>query len=336
MRIEAAATGDVETRSYGQAINLALHQEMERDASTFVLGQDVGRMGGVYGITRNLQQAFGSQRVLDTAIVEHAIVGGAVGAALAGARPIAEVQFSDFLMLAGDEVTNKLAKWRFIHGGRLKLPVVVRAPMGATGGAGAEHSQCLEGVFWHTPGLKIVVPSTPDDARGLLKSAVRDDDPVIFFEHRRLYGLRGPVITHPDHTIPLGVAARPREGKDVSLICWSAMVHECLKAAEDLAAEGIDAEVLDLRTLQPLDRAAIAESVEKTGRAVVVSEAVRTAGPAAEIAAHIAEDLFGVLQAPVRRVCGYDTPIPQSAHLEAMWVPAPGDIAEAARQAVRW
>jgi len=322
--------------SYARAITAALAEEMERDDRVFIMGQDVGRLGGVFGVTKGLQQRFGEDRVIDTAIVEHFIIGGAVGAALAGMRPVPEVQFSDFLVLAGDESTNKLAKWRFVHGGRFPIPVVVRAPMGAQGGVGAEHSQCLESIYWHTPGLEIVVPSTPADAKGLLKAAIRDDNPVIFFEHRRLYRTRGPVPTDPDFVIPLGLANVVRTGSDVTIISWSAMVAEALAAADVLAERGVSAEVLDLRTLQPLDREAIAASVRKTRRAMVVHEAPRTAGPGAEIAAFIAEELFDALDAPVRRVAGYDTPIPQSAYLESLWLPGSADVVKAAEELVRW
>lgn len=332
----AATTGEVAELSYARAITTALAEEMERDSRVFLMGQDVGRLGGVFGVTKGLQDRFGPDRVIDTAIVEHFIVGGAAGAAMAGMRPVAEVQFSDFLMLAGDETTNKLGKWRYIHGGRVALPVVVRAPMGAQGGVGAEHSQCLESVLWHSPGLRVVMPSTPADAKGLLKTAIRSDDPVIFLEHRRLYRTKGLVPADPEFLVPFGQAAVRAEGTDVTLVSWSAMVAECVTAAAQLAERGVSAEVLDLRTLQPLDRDTIERSVRKTGRAVIVHEAPRTAGPGAEIAAFLAEELFDALRAPVRRVAGYDTPIPQSAALEAMWLPSAPEIVEAAAEVVAW
>src|SRR3954451_2635504 len=239
---------------------------MTRDGRVFILGQDVGKLGGVFGVTKGLQGEFGADRVIDTAIVEHGIVGGAAGAALGGLRPVAEVQFADFLMLAGDETSNKLGKWRYMHGGVPVMPVVVRAPMGALGGVGAEHSQCLEGTFWHEPGLRIVVPFTPADAKGLLKTAIRSDDPVLFFEHRRLYWKKGDVPTSADFLVPFGEAAIRRSGTAVTIVSWSAMVQTALAAAEAAAERGVEAEVVDLRPLQPLDFDAIAASVKKTGR----------------------------------------------------------------------
>lgn len=334
--LEEAISCDVEELSYARAINTALKEELERDDRVFVMGQDVGLLGGVFGVTRGLQDRFGPDRVIDTAIVEHFIVGGAVGAALAGMRPVAEVQFADFLILAGDETVNKLAKWRYMHGGRMTVPVVVRAPMGTHGGVGAEHSQCPEGIFWHTPGLRVVVPSTPADAKGLLKTAVRDDNPVIFFEHRGLYRSRGAVPRDPNLTVPFGLAATRVSGNDVTLITWSAMVDECVKAADIAARQGVSLEVLDLRTLQPLDRDSIERSVRRTGRVVVVHEAPRTMGPGAEIAAILTEEMFDALKAPVRRVAGYDTPIPQSLQLEAWWRPEAESIAAAAVELARW
>ncbi|HRD99800.1 MAG TPA: alpha-ketoacid dehydrogenase subunit beta [Ilumatobacteraceae bacterium] len=336
MNAGTPSTAEMVEMSYARAINAALAEEMERDERVFLMGQDVGKLGGVFGVTKGLQQRFGPQRVIDTAIVEHAIVGGAAGAAMAGMRPVAEVQFADFLLLAGDETASKLGKWRFMHGGRLTVPVVVRAPMGAQGGVGAEHSQCLEGVFWHTGGLRIVVPSTPADAKGLLKTAIRSDDPVLFFEHRRLYRARGPVPVDPDVVVPFGQAAVRRSGRDVTLVTWSALVEDCVRAAEQLAERGVSAEVLDLRTLQPLDRTSLAESIGRTGRVIVVHEAAKTAGPGAEIAAIVAEEFFPLLRAPVRRVCGYDAPVPQSGVLEAMWLPSVDEIATAAEELVAW
>jgi pyruvate dehydrogenase E1 component beta subunit len=326
----------VERISYATAINRALTEEMSRDERVFVMGQDVGQLGGVFGVTQGLQKTFGADRVIDTAIVEHGIVGGAAGAAMGGLRPVAEVQFADFLMLAGDETSNKLGKWRYIHGGVPTLPVVVRAPMGALGGVGAEHSQCLEGVFWHQPGLRIVVPSTPADAKGLLKSAIRCDDPVLFFEHRRLYWKKDDVPTSAEHLVPFGVAATRRAGEHVTIVTWSAMVHTALAAADQVAEHGVSVEVLDLRTLQPLDFDAVAASVTKTGRVLVLHEAVRTMGPGAEIAALVADRLFEHLDAPVRRLGGLDTPIPQAAELETQWYPSTDGVAAAILELARW
>ncbi|MBI5090532.1 MAG: alpha-ketoacid dehydrogenase subunit beta [Actinobacteria bacterium] len=332
MTVEA----DTERISYATAINRALAEEMTRDERVFLMGQDVGVLGGVFGVTQGLQQRFGGDRVIDTAIVEHGIVGGAAGAALGGMRPVAEVQFADFLMLAGDETSNKLGKWRYMHGGVPIMPVVVRAPMGALGGVGAEHSQCLEGTFWHEPGLRIVAPSTPSDAKGLLKTAIRSDDPVLFFEHRRLYWKKADVPTSAEFLVPFGQAAVRRSGSDVTIITWSAMVHTALEAAEAAASQGVDAEVLDLRTLQPLDFAAIATSVSKTGRVLIVHESALTMGPGAEIAALVADELFGHLDAPVRRLAGYDTPIPQAAELESQWYPGVERVTAAMVDLARW
>jgi pyruvate dehydrogenase E1 component beta subunit len=331
-----SAAAEIERISYSTAINRALAEEMDRDERVFVMGQDVGVLGGVFGVTQGLQNRFGPNRVIDTAIVEHGIVGGAAGAAMAGMRPVAEVQFADFLMLAGDETANKLGKWRYMHGGVPIMPVVVRAPMGALGGVGAEHSQCLEGTFWHEPGLRIVVPSTAADAKGLLKTAIRSDDPVLFFEHRRLYWKKSDVPTSADHLVPFGQAIVRRAGTDVTIVSWSAMVHSAISAAEAAAQHGIDAEVIDLRTLQPLDFQTIATSVEKTGRVLVVHEAALTMGPGAEIAALVADQLFTHLDAPVRRLGGYDTPIPQSAVLEAQWYPSIERVTDALIELARW
>jgi pyruvate dehydrogenase E1 component beta subunit len=323
---------DVQNINYGRAINQALAEEMRRDERVWLLGQDVGRMGGVFGITRGLWEEFGPQRVRDTTINETFIVGAAAGAAITGTVPVAELQFADFLLIAGDEVFNKLAKWRYMHGGLFQLPVVVRLPTGLLGGVGAEHSQSLEALAMHVPGLKVVLPATPADAKGLLKTAIRDPNPVLFFEHKGLYREKGEVPTSDEYLVPFGQAAVRREGRDLTVVATGMMVERALRAADALAAEGIEAEVIDPRTLVPLDMATILASVERTARALIVHEAARTGGPGAEISAQIQERAFFALDAPVWRVGGTDTPILQNAELEQACVPSVEQITEAARE----
>jgi pyruvate dehydrogenase E1 component beta subunit len=322
--------------NYAWAINQALVEEMRRDGRVFVMGQDVGRMGGVFGVTRGLLDEFGPARVRDTTINETFIVGGAAGAAMTGTVPVVELQFADFLYIAADEIFHKLAKWRYIHGGALSLPVVVRLPTGVLGGAGAEHSQSLEAVAMHTPGLKVVLPSNPADAKGLLKTAIRDPNPVLFFEHKGLYRVKGEVPpVDEEHLVPFGEAAVARAGADVTVVATGLMVGRALEAAESLAAEGIDLEVIDPRTLVPLDMETILASVERTSRALVVHEAVRTAGAGAEIAARIGEEAFFSLDAPVSRLGAIDTPLPQDPELEQLCIPSVADIEAAARELMR-
>lgn len=325
-----------EAISYARAINQAIDEEMQRDDRVFLMGQDVGRLGGVFGVTRGLVDAHGPERVRDTSIVENFLVGSSVGAALGGLRPIVEVQFADFLILAGDEVVHKLAKWRYVHGGTLTTPVVVRAPMGVQGGVGAEHCQSPEATFWHTAGLKIAVPSTPADAKGLLKAAIRDDNPVLFFEHRRLYREKGPVPQDPDHLVPFGRAVVRRPGTGLTILAWSAMVPTALAAADALAGEGIDAEVVDPRTLVPLDVEAVADSVRRTARLLVVHEAPVTMGGGAEVAARIGESVFEHLDAPIRRLGARDAPVPQNLDLEPAYYPQVDDVVAAARELAAW
>ena len=320
---------------YAWAINHALAEEMRRDERVWIMGQDVGRMGGVFGVTRGLFDEFGPERVRDTTINETFIVGGAAGAAMTGTVPVVELQFADFLLIAGDEVFHKLAKWRYVHGGRLSLPVVVRLPSGVLGGAGAEHSASLEAMAMHTPGLKVALPATPADAKGLLKSAIRDPNPVLFFEHKGLYRSKGPVPADDEHLVPFGLADVRRQGDALTIVATGLMVGRALEAAGQLAAEGIEAEVVDPRTLVPLDIDTILASVEKTSRALVVHEAVRTAGAGAEIAAQIGERAFFSLDAPVWRLGAIDTPLPQEPELEQLCIPSVVDIAAAARELVR-
>jgi pyruvate dehydrogenase E1 component beta subunit len=325
---------DVELINYGRAINAALAEEMRRDERVWIMGQDVGRMGGVFGITRGLFDEFGPKRVRDTTINETFIVGGAAGAAMTGTIPVVELQFADFILTAADEIFHKLAKWRYVHGGKLSLPVVVRAPTGVLGGAGAEHSQSLEAMCMHVPGLKVVLPATPADAKGLLRTAIRDPNPVIFFEHKGLYRVKGEVPTDPEFLVPFGQAATRRAGDVLTVVATGLMVGRALEAAERLAAEGQEVEVIDPRTLVPLDMDTIIASVQRTGRALLVHEAVRTAGAGAEIAARIGEDAFFALDAPVWRLGATDTPIPQDPVLEELCIPQVDGIADAMRQLI--
>lgn len=325
---------DTETINYAWAINRALAEEMRRDERVWMMGQDVGRMGGVFGVTRNLLDEFGSARVRDTTINETFIVGGAVGAAMTGTIPVVELQFADFLMIAADEIFHKLAKWRYMHGGRLTLPVVVRLPTGVLGGAGAEHSQSLEAFAMHVPGLKVALPATPADAKGLLKAAIRDPNPVLFFEHKGLYRVKGEVPVSDEHLVEFGRAAIRRSGGEITIVATGLMVGRALQAAERLAATGTEATVIDPRTLVPLDMETIVASVQRTSRALIVHEAVRTAGAGAEIAARIQEQAFFALDAPVWRLGALDTPLPQDPELEQACLPSVEDIETAARALV--
>lgn len=320
-----------------QAIKEALAEEMTANPNVFVMGEDIGVYGGAFGVTFGLVDEFGPERIRDTPISEAAIAGAAVGAALLGMRPVAEIQFSDFLTHAMDPIVSQAAKNRYMFGGKATVPMVVRAPGGAGTGAAAQHSQSLEAWFAHVPGLKVVLPGTPADAKGLLKSAIRDDNPVIFLEHKLLYRVRGPVPEDTDFTVPLGKAAVVREGVDVTLVSYSYTLQKAIEAAEQLAEDGIDVEVVDVRTLLPLDRETIIESVKKTGRLVVAHEAVMHGGFGGEIAATVTEsEAFEYLRAPVRRVGGLLTPIPCNKKLEERAIPQVDDIVDAVRQSVGW
>jgi pyruvate dehydrogenase E1 component beta subunit len=330
--VSAATETEAPQLGYARAINQALAEEMRRDERVWMLGQDVGRMGGVFGVTRGIYDEFGAARVRDTSLNETFIVGAAVGAAMTGTIPVAELQFADFMLIAGDEVFHKMAKWRYMHGGKLSVPMVLRLPTGVLGGVGAEHSQSLEALGMHFPGLKVVLPATPADAKGLLKTAIRDPNPVLFFEHKGMYRVKGPVPEDPEFLVPFGEAAVRREGGEMTVVATGLMVPRALEAAERLAADGIGLEVIDPRTLVPLDMETIVASVEKTGRALVVHEAVRTAGAGAEIAARIQEAAFFSLDAPVWRLGALDTPIPQSPELEQLVIPSTDQIEAAARE----
>jgi len=335
MHEQSQPMSDAPVLSYGRAINQALAEEMRRDERVWLMGQDIGRLGGVFGVTRGLLDEFGEQRVVDTGITETFIVGGAVGAAMSGTIPVVELQFADFILIAGDEVFHKLAKWRYMHGGRVELPVVVRAPTGIVGGAGAEHSQSLEALCMNVPGLKVVMPASPADAKGLLKSAIRDPNPVIYFEHKMLYRVKGPVPADERFMVPLGKASVRLAGEDLTVVATGLMVERALEAGRRLGEAGVSIEVIDPRSLVPLDIETIVRSVEKTSRALIVHEAPRTAGAGAEIAALIQEKAFFALDAPIWRLGGTDTPIPQDAELEEACIPSVDAIVEAAQELMR-
>ncbi len=320
--------------TYKQAIQEALREEMRRDERVFLLGEDIGVYGGAFGVTLGFLEEFGKERVRDTPISELGIVGAAAGAALVGMRPVVEIMFMDFTTLALDQLVNQAAKMRFMFGGKARVPMVLRAPQGAGTGAAAQHSQSLEALFVHFPGLKVAMPSTPADAKGLLKAAIRDDNPVVFIEHKLLYNRKGPV-PEGEHLVPLGQADIKRPGRHLTIIALSAMVQKALAAADTLAAEGIQAEVVDPRTLVPLDEATILESVRRTGRVLITHEACRTGGVGAEILARIVEEAFDYLDAPVRRLAGRDLPIPYSKDLERQVIPQEEDIVREARALFR-
>ncbi|HEY8868295.1 MAG TPA: alpha-ketoacid dehydrogenase subunit beta [Candidatus Limnocylindrales bacterium] len=315
--------------TYGQAVRSALREEMLRDERVFLLGEDIGVYGGAFGVTDGLLAEFGPDRIRDTPISEAAIAGAAIGAALGGFRPVAEFQFFDFILLAMDQLVNQAAKIRYMFGGTVSVPLVVRGPAGSGTGAAAQHSQSLEALFAHIPGLKVVAPSTPRDAKGLLLASIRDPNPVVFVEHKLLYKMKGEV---PDGNvvIPLGSAEVKRPGRDVTVIATQIMVPRALAAAERLAAEGIEIEVVDPRTLAPLDMATIEASVAKTGRVIVAHEAVKTGGIGAEIAAGIAQGpAFDYLEAPIVRLAGQPVPIPYNKDLERCAVPQEDDVVAA-------
>jgi 2-oxoisovalerate dehydrogenase E1 component beta subunit len=318
--------------SYLEAIREALVEEMRRDAKVLVLGEDVGAYGGAFGVTQGLYDEFGEMRVIDTPISESAIIGVSVGAALRGYRPVAEMQFADFISCGFDQIVNQAATLRYRYGGRTSVPIVVRAPSGGNVGGGLYHSQNPEAWFVHRPGLKVVAPSTPFDAKGLLKAAIRDDDPVVYFEHKYLYRRAKGPVPEGDEIVPIGVAATRREGDDITLLTYGAMVVPSLEAADRLAKTGIEVEVIDLRSLMPFDKAAIFASVEKTSRALIVHEDVKTLGIGAELSAVIMEERFEHLDAPVLRVTYPDAHCPFSQALEAANLPDADKISEALRQ----
>ncbi|MBN2552564.1 MAG: alpha-ketoacid dehydrogenase subunit beta [Spirochaetales bacterium] len=318
--------------SYRDALREALLEEMRRDERVFIIGEEVGRYGGAYGVTRGLFQEFGARRVVDSPISEAGIVGLGVGAAITGLRPIVELMYVDFVGLAMDQIANQMAKFRYMTGGQLTIPMVLRTQGGTGRSAGAQHSQSLESWLVHVPGLRVVMPSNARDAKGLLKTAVRCNDPVVFIEHKGLYSAKGEV-PEDEYTIALGKAAVLRQGKDATILSYSAMVHVAMKAADALGSEGIEAEVIDLRTLNPLDMQTIIASAGKTGRVAVVSEAHKTLGMGAELSALISEQCFEQLKAPVLRIAASDTPVPASI-LEKMSVPGEDSVVQGVRHLV--
>lgn len=330
------------------ALRAALREEMRRDKHVILLGEDIGvegGFGGAFTVTLGLSEEFGHHRVLDTPISEAAIAGVAAGAALAGLRPVADVQYGDFLFLAMDQLANNAAKLRYMSGGKLSVSMVFRAPVGATT-RGAQHGQSLEAFFMHVPGLKVACPSNPYDGKGLLKTAIRDDNPVIFFEHKLLYGSKGARkekgglqvvgwVPDEEYLIPFGEAKIVRPGRDITLVANLLMVHKSMQAAEILAAEGVDAEVIDVRTLTPFDWETVFQSVRKTTRLLIVEEDNLTGGWGAEVAARVADDCIGYLDGPIRRIAAPDTPVPFAPVMESFYVPSVEKIVGAVRELVK-
>lgn len=314
-----------------KAIGEALHEEMLRDEKVFIMGEDMAVMGNVFAITKGFLEEFGPLRVIDTPISEEGFCGMAVGAAMRGMRPVVELMYDDFATVAADPILNQAAKMRYMTGGQASVPMVLRAPMGSGRRNAGQHSQSFENFFAHFPGLKVIAPCTAKDAKGMLKAAIRDDDPVVCLEHKLLYA-RKEEIPEEEYIIPLGVADVKREGKDLTIITWSREVNFSLEAAETLAAEGIDVEVLDLRSLVPLDWDAIVKSVSKTHNVIIVSEEVKRGSYAGELSAQIAEELFDELDAPVERVCGLNIVSPFSPVLEDLNFPHPDTIVKAVKR----
>lgn len=330
-----------------EALREALREEMRRDQNVVLLGEDIGvegGFGGAFTVTLGLAEEFGRHRVLDTPISEAAIAGAAAGAALGGLRPVADVQYADFLFIAMDQLANQAAKLRYMSGGKLRVPMVMRAPVGATT-RGAQHGQSLEAFFMHVPGLKVACPSNPYDAKGLLKTAIRDDNPVIFFEHKLLYGSKGArkeaggievlgVVPEEEYLVPFGQAKIVRPGHDLTIVANLLMLHRSLQAARVLEPSGIEAEVIDVRTLAPFDWDTVSASVRKTRRLICVEEDNLTGGWGAEVAARVSENCFGYLDAPVRRIAAPDTPVPFAPSMESFYVPSTERIAAVARELV--
>ena len=314
-----------------EAIREALAEEMAREPAVFLMGEDIGRPGGIFMVTAGLQEQFGADRVMDTPISEAGVAGLGVGAAMTGMRPVVEIMFSDFLTLAMEQIANQAAKMHYMTGGQAQVPLVVRTTIGAGRGAAAQHSQSMQAWVAHVPGLRVVMPSTPYDAKGLLKSSIRDDNPVIFLEDKLSYDAKGPV-TDEEYTIPLGVADVKRQGKDVTLVATSSMVQVALNAAEVLEQEGVSAEVVDPRCLKPLDTETILASVRKTSRAVVIDQGCLSYGASAEIASMIADEAFFYLDAPVKRIGALDVPVPMAPVLELTTIPNEQQVVETVRQ----
>ncbi len=323
------------TITYSQAIYETLREAMERDPNVILIGEDVGAFGGVWGVSGDLVKLFGEDRVRDTPISEAAIVGAGLGAAMMGLRPIVEIMFGDFMPVAGDQLVNQVAKARYMSGGKARIPLTIRVTTGAPGSSAAQHSQSPEGWYMNVPGFKIAVPATPADAKGLLRTALRGEDPVLFFEHKMLYATRGDVPEDPDFAVPFGQAAVQRAGKDVTIVAIGGMLPKVMEAAERLAAQGIEAEVIDPRTLVPLDKATILASVRRTSRVIIAYEAHKRLGPGAEIAAMIAEEGIGYLDGPIVRVAARNVPLPYSPELENFVLPSVQNIVDQAEKLVR-
>ena len=323
--------------TYIEAITQALYEEMERDNRVFMIGEDIGLYGGVFKATKGLQEKFGVDRVIDSPISEAYIVGGSVGAALVGARPVPEIQFADFITPAMDQIIQQAAKIRYRSGGQWTCPMTIRVCCGGEVGGGLYHSQINEQWFFSQPGLIVLFPATPYDAKGLLKSAIRGEDPVIYFEHKRLYRSIKEDLPEEDFTVPIGKAAVRREGKDITIVAYGLMYHKSLQAAEQLEKEDISAELIDMRTILPWDRETIYESVKKTSRVVLVQESSKTGGVMAEVGAAIAEEIFDYLDAPVTRVCGLDVPmLPFAPPLEHYFLPNAEKIARAVKKVMEY
>lgn len=317
-----------------EAISQAIWEEMERDEKVFIMGEEVGVWGGTYAVTKGFLEHFGEERVRDTPIAESAIVGAAIGAALNGLKPIAELMTINFAFVAMDHIVNEAAKLHYMFGGQMVLPMVIRAPGGGGRQLGATHSQTPDAIFAHFPGLKVVAPGTPADAKGLLKSAIRSDDPILFIENATIYQMRGEV-PDDEYTIPIGQSTIQRAGDDVTIVTYSKMVKYSLEAAELLAKEGISAEVVDLRTLRPLDIAPVIASLQKTNRAVIAEEGWRSYGVGAEVSARIYEEAFDFIDAPIQRVAQKEVPLPYNSTLEQMALPQVKDIVAAAREVMK-
>jgi len=318
--------------TFSEATLEAMTEEMTRDERVFIMGEDIVRQGGIFGQFKGLPQKFESERVRDTPISEAAIIGAGVGAALAGMRPVVDMHFVDFITVAMDEVVNQMAKIRYMFGGQCTVPIVLRAPDGITRSAAAQHSQSLEAWFMHVPGLKVVIPSNPADAKGLLKSAIRADDPVLYFEHKALFHVKGPVPEGGDYLVPIGKASVARSGRDITIVSYSFMMQRALEAADTLASQGIEAEVVDLRTISPLDKETIFSSVAKTKRLVIVHESVKVGGVGAEVAASVAEEMIDYLDAPIKRLGAPFVPIPFSPALERLVKIGVDDIVRTVRE----
>jgi pyruvate dehydrogenase E1 component beta subunit len=325
-----AASGSVREITFAQAIKEALAEEMRSDSRVFIIGEDVAEAGTAFKVLSGLVTEFGPERVIDSPISEAGIAGVGVGAAVTGMRPVVDIMFGDFVTLAMDQLVNQAAKIHYMSGGKFKVPMVMRTTLGATRRSAAQHSQSLHAWFSHVPGLKVVLPSTPYDAKGLLKTAIRDDNPVVFFEDKLMYQIKGPV-PESEYTIPFGVADIKRSGKDITIVATSSMVDVSLSAAKMLDETGISAEVVDVRTTVPLDRDTLIESVKKTSRAIVVDEGYESYGVTAEIASVIADGAFYYLDAPVKRMGAMDVPVPFSPVLEDLTVPTPASVAAMAK-----